>query len=122
LALASALLLLTSCGSSTGDGAGRAQGVVTGIVYSSPSCPVERVDSPCPPRPVIGAEVAAYRGSRRQASTRTDVDGRFRFALAYGHYTIRATNVGGYASTASIGVVVSGVPTAVKLAVDSGIR
>lgn len=98
LALASALLLLTSWGSSTGASAGRARGVVTGIVYSSPSCPVERADSPCPPRPVMGAEVAAYRGTRRQARARTGVDGRFRFALAYGLNTIRATNVGGYAA------------------------
>lgn len=97
-------------------------GVVTGIVYSEPSCPVERADSPCPPGPVAGAAVVASVGQRRRAATHTGGDGRFRLELSYGRYTIRVTNVGAYASTTSKTVDVSVVPISIELTVDSGIR
>src|SRR5439155_19506561 len=116
------LLLLSSCSSSPSDGSRSASGIVTGIVYSAPSCPVERIEAPCPPRPVADAEVLAYRGQHQQAATRTGRDGRFRLDLRYGHYTIQATNVGGYGSTAHTDVDVSATPISVTLTVDSGIR
>jgi hypothetical protein len=122
LTAAAAVLLLTSCSSSPSDRTRSAYGAVTGIVYSAPSCPVERIDSPCPPRPIPSGEVVAYQGRHQQAATRTGNDGRFQFDLPYGHYTIRATNVGGYTSTAHTDVDVSATPTSVELTVDSGIR
>ncbi|MGH7902949.1 MAG: carboxypeptidase-like regulatory domain-containing protein [Candidatus Dormibacteraceae bacterium] len=50
------LALLSACG---GPGAGprHAVGTLSGHVYSSPSCPVERANSPCPPRLVPGAKI-----------------------------------------------------------------
>jgi hypothetical protein len=117
-----AVWLLTACGSSAYGGAGSASGAVTGVVYAAPSCPVERVDSPCPPLPVAGAEVVAFQSQHRRASTHTGNDGRFRLDLAYGHYTIRATNVGGYRSTTTTEVDISATPVSVELTVDSGIR
>jgi hypothetical protein len=121
LTAAAAVLLLSSC-SSTGTDTRSATGVVTGIVYSAPSCPVERIESPCPPRPVANAEILAYQGQHQQAATHAGGDGRFRFDLRYGHYTIQATNVGGYGSTARRNVDVSAAPISVELTVDSGIR
>jgi hypothetical protein len=122
LTAAAAVLLLSSCNSSSGDGTGSATGVVTGIVYSAPSCPVERIGSPCPPRAVANAEVLAYQGEHRRAATRTGSDGRFQLDVPYGHYTVQATNVGGYGSTARADVDVSARPISVELTVDSGIR
>ena len=117
-----AVLLVTSCTSSRGQVVESVDGVVTGTVYSAPSCPVERADSPCPPRPVAGAEVVAAIGQRRRAATHSRSDGRFRLELSYGRYTLRATNVGPYASTTSKTVDVSAVPISIDLTVDSGIR
>jgi len=116
-----AIGLLAACGSSA-DGASSASGAVTGLVYAAPSCPVQPVDSPCPRLPVAGAEVAAFQGQHRLASTHTGNDGRFRLDLAYGHYTIRATNVGGYHSTTTTEVDISATPVSIELTVDSGIR
>jgi hypothetical protein len=42
--------------------------------------------------------------------------------LPVGHYTVRATNPGGYASTAERQLDVSDVPVDITLTVDSGIR
>jgi hypothetical protein len=122
LSAAAALLLLSSCSSSPSDGTRSASGVVTGVVYSAPSCPVESIESPCLPRPVADAEVLAYQGQHQRAATRTGSDGRFQLDLPYGHYTIQATNVGGYGSTAQTDVEVSATPISVELTVDSGIR
>lgn len=116
-----ATLLLCGCAS----GAGRVldhSGVVTGYVLTAPTCPVERVGQQCPPRPVHGATVAALDGDVVRGSTLTDTEGAFRLALPDGRYVIKATNVGGYASTASEPVVVSDDPVQITLIVDSGIR
>ena len=72
---------------------------------------------------------APYQGRRSlpwgdsvRSSTLTDAAGAFSLTLPEGRYVIRATNVGGYASTASEAVVVSGNPVHITLIVDSGIR
>jgi hypothetical protein len=98
-------------------------GTLEGTVLSAPSCPVERVGSPCPPRPVAGATVEAYRGSHGVAQTATGRSGGFLLRLPAGSYLVRATNVGGYRSTAATQVTVSADrPVSVTLTVDSGIR
>jgi hypothetical protein len=122
ISAAAAVGLLAACGSSADGGASSASGAVTGVVYAAPSCPVQPVDSPCPRLPVAGAEVVAFQSQHRRASTHTGNDGRFRLDLAYGHYTIRATNVGGYGSTTTTEVDISATPVSIELTVDSGIR
>lgn len=114
--LAAAALLLCGCG------IGNPSGEVSGKVLSGPSCPVERVGEECPPRAVSGAEVVALDGEAVRGSTLTDASGAFHLTLPEGRYVIRATNVGGYASTASEQVVISDAPVSVTLIVDSGIR
>lgn len=119
LALVGVLLLCACAAWPWGDSP---SGVVSGNVLSAPSCPVERVGYVCPPRPVSGATVVAYDGDTAQVSTRTDSGGFFRLTLPVGRYVIKATNAGGYASTASQDVVVSGGSVRITLIVDSGIR
>jgi len=67
--------------------------------------------------------VVALSGRRQAASTRADARGRFEMTLPAGRYLIRATNVGGYRSTAEQAVTVSASdPATVTLIVDTGIR
>jgi hypothetical protein len=63
-----------------------------------------------------------FHNQRRRASTRTGNDGRFRLELAFGYYTIHATNGAGYRSTTTAEVDMHATPIAVELTVDSGIR
>jgi Carboxypeptidase regulatory-like domain len=98
-------------------------GTVEGRVLSAPSCPVQLVGSPCPPRAVVGATVVATRADRRVASTHTAAGGGFSLRLAPGRYLVTATNVGGFASTAASTVDVRLDTVArLTLTVDSGIR
>jgi len=119
LAVLAAAVVLTACGP-VADGGSAV--LVTGQVVSAPSCPVERVGQPCPPRPVPGALVVAVIGNEKRGETTSDQRGQFRLMLPPGRYTIRATSPGGYASTAAEQVTVSTAPVKVMLTVDSGIR
>ncbi|MEZ2389311.1 carboxypeptidase-like regulatory domain-containing protein [bacterium RCC_150] len=119
LAVAS-VLLLSAC--TALPWVGVPSGQVTGTVLTGPTCPVERVGFECPPRPVSGAAVVAFDGDTMRGSTLTDADGAFRVTLPFGRYVIKATNAGGYASTATQEVVVSESPVHIRLIVDSGIR
>ena len=58
-----------------------------GTVSAGPTCPVERVDHPCPPRPV-SAEVDARQGGRTVASTTSNAQGDYSIRLAPGGYTL----------------------------------
>lgn len=114
--------LLLLCGCTNAFWGSNATGEVTGYVLTAPVCPVERVDQECPPRPVSGASVVALDGGAVQGSTSTDSKGAFNLTLPDGRYVIKATNIGGYASTATEEVVVSEEPVHITLIVDSGIR
>jgi hypothetical protein len=119
--LAAASLLLCGCINQSGEVTGHS-GQVLGYVLTAPVCPVERVGQECPPRPVPGAAVVALDGDTVRGSTLTDDTGAFRLTLPDGRYVIRATNVGGYASTATEQVIISDTPIHITLIVDSGIR
>lgn len=121
LTLCGALTLLM-CGCADNGNPEGHSGLVTGLVLTAPTCPVQRVDRECPPRPVPGASVVALDGTAVRGSTLTDSTGAFHLTLPYGRYVIRASNVGGYASTATERVSISGVPVRITLILDSGIR
>jgi hypothetical protein len=90
-------------------------------VLASPACPgPQRIDTPCPDRPVVGGAVELLTGSTQVSATTTGTDGRFEFRVPPGHYTVVAHN-SGYRSTASQDVDVSG-SVEVTLVVDSGMR
>ncbi|WP_427135746.1 carboxypeptidase-like regulatory domain-containing protein [Pseudarthrobacter sp. S9] len=122
LALLAAASLLLLCACTNASGVSVHSGQVTGDVLMAPVCPVERVGKECPPRPVAGAAVVALDGDAVRGSTLTDTAGAFSLTLPDGRYVIKATNVGGYASTATERVVVSDNPVHITLIVDSGIR
>jgi hypothetical protein len=84
-------LVLAACGTSAGvtTTGGPATGVVAGRVTAGPTCPVERIDHPCPARPVV-ADVQARAAGRVVASTRSHADGTYRLELAGGTYTVVA--------------------------------
>jgi hypothetical protein len=95
--------------------------VVTGTVTASPSCPgPQRLDSPCPNRPVNGATVEMAANGSVVATTTTDATGHFQFTIPAGTYDITARNVG-YASRTTQTITVTG-PVDVPLVVDSGMR
>ncbi len=57
---------------------------VEGTVTIGPTCPVQRIDSPCPDRP-YEATIIVLDGARRQvAEVRSAADGHFRVLLAPG--------------------------------------
>jgi Carboxypeptidase regulatory-like domain len=115
------LAAAVACGGGSADPA--QSGVVSGTVFSAPSCPVERAGTPCPPRVVPGAELTVRRGPATVAHVRAGADGRFEVRVEAGRYTIVARAVGGIGSTASAEVTVTaGGTSAVTLTVDSGIR
>ena len=118
--LTASALLLTGCANQADQVTD--SGLVEGYVLTAPVCPVERFAQECPPRSVSGAEVIALDGDAVRGSTITDSTGAFQLALPEGRYVIQATNVGGYASTATQEVAVSGTPNHITLIVDSGIR
>lgn len=116
-------VVVTSCGSTVAASAPAARAVLDGVVLSAPSCPVERLDSPCPPRPVDGAAVELIQGSAQRAVARTDSAGRFRLVAGPGTYIVRATNAGGLSTTTETRVTLTtGANPRVTLIVDSGIR
>jgi len=124
LAVAASVLLIAGCGD-TPTRAGSPSGAldrIAGTVVAGPTCPVERVESPCPPRPVVAGTVDLLRAGRVVQSTRTDAGGHFRFAATGGVYDLRATNVGGYRSVVERSVLVSARTPPVALALDTGIR
>jgi hypothetical protein len=120
-ALTVAALLLCGCSGDSGQPAAH-YGTVAGHVLTAPVCPVERPGMECAPRPVSGASVVALAEDAVRSSTITDTAGAFSMTLPDGSYVIRATNAGGYASTASQDVVISDRPVQLTLIVDSGIR
>lgn len=83
-----ALVFLVACGG-RGQPSGGSSGVA-GRVVAGPTCPVETLESPCPPRPVQ-TEVAVESADGEQLrSVSTAQDGSFRLALAPGSYLLTA--------------------------------
>ncbi len=82
-------LTLVGCGASASPGLSSA-GTLTGRVTAGPTCPVERPDHPCPPEPVSAKVEAQTMHGQVVASTHTDANGRFRFQLRPGPYTVVA--------------------------------
>jgi hypothetical protein len=121
--LLGATALLAGCGSLGSAPGASASATLLGQVLAAPSCPVERAESPCAPRPVPGATVQVSDASGLVSATSTDPSGRFSIVVPGGSYLVRATNAGGYRSTAEQQVKVApGATASVRLVVDSGIR
>jgi hypothetical protein len=99
-----------------------ASGMVTGIV-STTSCPVVRVDQPCPATPVAATVMARTADGAMAGSGATDGEGRYRLVLPSGRYTLAATAATPYPRCPEVAAtVVADQTTTTDLACDSGIR
>jgi hypothetical protein len=128
LGLVAALALsvaLAACGG--GASLTVAPGTLTGDVVAGPTCPVEQINNPCPPKVVTGREVKILStGGRVVATTTTDAQGHFSVALPPGAYvvavTIMAGQVGLRQDTPGDVTVASGQSSYIKIELDTGIR
>jgi Carboxypeptidase regulatory-like domain len=128
---------LSACGSALRPGAagqgtptppvGIAQGMLHGTVVAGPTCPVERAEDPCPPKPVPGREVKITSPAGKVvAMVTTDGQGHFQVVLAPGNYTVfvvgTAQALGSGRAATVQATVRAGLTTAVTIALDTGIR
>ena len=118
----------TAAGQSTpAKQANATQGTLTGEVVAAPTCPVERAEDPCPPKPVPGRQVVIVAASGSVAATvTTDAQGHFQLALAPGSYTLAVPGElgtpGGRQIAPAHATVVAGQTAHVTIVLDTGIR
>src|ERR671924_1009290 len=121
LALAAGVALLVSaCGSQPATGSSGIEGTVT----VGPTCPVERVASPCPDRPISRGVSVRDGAGREVAHVTSGADGRFRVALAPGTYSLVGESNGSILPRPipTKASVREGQYTHVEVRYDSGIR
>ncbi len=96
---------------------------IEGMVTIGPTCPVQRIDSPCPDRPYEATISVLDGAGRKVAEGRSGTDGRFRLLLPAGTYTLRPESAGTFPHAREQSVAVEpGRVTAVQIVFDSGIR
>ncbi len=127
LAAVSLVVLIAGCAAHGLGGTAVTTPTGTGIegrVVIGPTCPVERVGSPCPDRPhQADLRVRSVVSGDVVASARSDGEGRFRVDLPPGDYTVEPILRGVFPSGAPTEVTVRpGRYTAVTIRLDSGIR
>lgn len=119
LAVALTLLLL-ACARSSSPSAPPTG--IYGTVTAGPTCPVERADSPCPPRPWSGTVRATDR-SGKSYDVETDAQGNYSLALPPGTYEVVPVTESalprGIPTTAT---VAEGPKQLLDLQLDTGIR
>ena len=95
---------------------------IAGVVTIGPTCPVERIDSPCPDRP-YEARITIWQGSTLVAETRSGSDGRFMVRLAPGEYRVVGESGATFPHGSQVTVtVIEGHVAPVEIRFDSGIR
>lgn len=98
---------------------------IQGIVEVGPTCPVERINSPCPPHP-LAATVVVRDGSGAEVTRfRSGADGRFKVDLTPGRYSLLGLTVGSSFLPRPIPTsvtVTQGTYASVNIEYDSGIR
>lgn len=115
-------LVLAACGGAGGAPAGSG---VQGIAVVGPSCPVERINSPCPPRPIAATIVVRNHQGAEVTRVESGSDGRFRVDLLPGSYTLIGITPGNGMLPRPIPTTVTvsqGTYASVTVEFDSGIR
>lgn len=117
-----AALTLAACGLRP---AAPANTGIDGVMTIGPTCPVQRIDQPCPDRPFAG-EVSVRDGSGSDvADVHADAAGHFRVDLAAGTYQLVPVSphqgMPPFGKPQSV-IVVAGAYTHVTIEYDSGIR
>jgi hypothetical protein len=119
IAAAGLLLGLIACGRTSG--AASSSGIF-GTVTAGPTCPDERVGSPCPPAPWVGT-VRATDDTGHGTETRTDESGNYTLTLEPGSYEVVAVTSGGPPTSKPVTIdVLPGPRIRLDLTVDTGIR
>jgi len=96
---------------------------VYGTVTAGPTCPVERVGQPCPPRPVMGEVELRDTSGATVGSTRTASDGRYALRARPGTYTLVVDTGSTFPRCPSKSVtVVTGERLLADISCDTGIR
>jgi hypothetical protein len=112
-------LVLAACGGAALDPSTG----VRGVVRLGPTCPVQRLGSPCPDRPIAAVVTATDGSGVVRGTARSDGQGRYVLVLGPGRYVLTARPAHGFGEPAPVPVtVVGGRLTDVDLTVDSGIR
>jgi len=98
---------------------------IEGVMMIGPTCPVERINSPCPDRPYPGEVLVRDQSGTEVADVHADRGGHFRLALAAGSYNLVPVSphpgVPPFGQPQTV-TVVSGRYTQVTIQYDSGIR
>jgi Carboxypeptidase regulatory-like domain len=91
---------------------------------AGPTCPVERIDSPCPDRPVRATITVKDASGAKVATVSSGADGRFEVGLPAGTYVlIGQAATGLHRVTGPVHVTVRpGRFTSVTIEFDTGIR
>jgi hypothetical protein len=98
---------------------------IQGMVQVGPTCPVERINSPCPPRPLAATVVVRDGTGAEVARFHSGADGRFKVDLGPGTYTLVGLTIGSSGLPRPIptsATVTQGTYTSVNIEYDSGIR
>jgi hypothetical protein len=102
-------------------------GMISGSVVAGPTCPVETIENPCPPKPVPGRDVSIQTPNGTEvAHSVTDGSGLFTVRLAAGVYVIRVVTGVGLLGMEQVTpgdvTVVAGQTTTIQIELDTGIR
>lgn len=96
---------------------------IAGRVTLGPTCPVQRVDSPCPDRPYEATIQVVDADGRVVAETRSRADGSYFAAVAPGAYTVHPVSPNTLPRAGDVTVsVAAGNVTGLDIRYDSGIR
>lgn len=113
--------LLAACGAQAAPpGTG-----IQGVVEAGPTCPVERINSPCPPRPLAASILVRDAGGAEVMRFQSGADGHFKVELKPATYTLVGLPIGtgGLPRPIPVTVVVTaGAYSQVTIRYDSGIR
>jgi hypothetical protein len=106
-----------------GNGTATGNGTVTGVVTAGPTCPVQRADVPCPPRPLQVDVVGRDRTGDEAARAHSAADGSFTMSLPAGYYELEVVTSDGVMRCPARGVdVVAGATVRADIACDTGMR
>jgi hypothetical protein len=118
------LVMVASCGSSSGSGTDRSGVDVVATVDAG--CPVQQVGSTCPTRPVAATVQVRHLGSTSViVSVTTGSDGLLHLSLGPGRYVLTARADAGLPMQQpqrKMAVVPNGAYASVTFSFDSGIR
>mgnify|MGYP001377415238 CR=1 FL=1 len=115
-------LAMAACGSQPAAPSGTG---IQGVVQSGPTCPVERINSPCPPHPLAATVVVRDAAGHEVARTYSGADGHFKVDVAPGTYMVVGLDIGSSMLPRPIPTTVTVPPggyATVNVEYDSGIR